>query len=179
MQRSQLEHLIRAAAVITNEHEFVVIGSQSIVGTVASPPAACTLSMEADIDPLRAPQLADLIDGAIGELSPFHDHFGYYAQGVGPDLAVLPRGWRGRLVRLQTPATNGRVAYCLDPVDLFVSQACAAPEKDARFNAALLPSGVVDRDAALARCAELDDPVTAARAAAWTRRLAAHHGVAP
>ncbi len=38
MQRSQLEHLIRAAAEITNEYEFVVAGSQSIVGAVAAPP---------------------------------------------------------------------------------------------------------------------------------------------
>ena len=124
MQRSQLEHLIRAAAEITNQFEFVVIGSQSILGSVASPPAECTLSMEADLYPLAAPDLADLIDGAIGELSFFHDHFGYYAQGVGPETAHLPTGWQARLVRLQTPGTNGRIAYCLDPVDLFVSKAC-------------------------------------------------------
>ncbi|MBE0549101.1 MAG: hypothetical protein IH627_15920 [Rubrivivax sp.] len=38
MQRPQLEHLIRAAAEITNQHEFVVVGSQSILGTLESPP---------------------------------------------------------------------------------------------------------------------------------------------
>ena len=50
--------------------------------------------MEADIYPLQAPELADLIDGAIGELSFFHEHFGYYAQGVGPQTARLRRGWQ-------------------------------------------------------------------------------------
>lgn len=79
--------------------------------------------MEADIHPLQAPELADLIDGAIGELSMFHNKFGYYAQGVGPETAHLPQGWQSRLARLQSAATNGRVAYCLDPVDLFVSKA--------------------------------------------------------
>ena len=77
MQKSQLEHLIRVASEITNQYEFVVIGSQSILGSLDSPPQACTISMEADIYPLQAPELADLIDGAIGELSFFHDHFSY------------------------------------------------------------------------------------------------------
>ena len=173
MQRSQLEHLIRAAAEITNQYEFVVIGSQSIVGAIDQPPAECMLSMEADIYPLRAPELAELIDGSIGELSLFHDHFGYYAQGVGPETAHLPVGWKDRLIRLQTPATNERIAYCLDPVDLFVSKACAAREKDLAFNRALLSHGVVRLDEVLARAEQLEDPAEARRAAAWIHRLSA------
>ncbi len=173
MQRAQLEHLIRAAAEITNQYEFVIVGSQSILGTVHSPPPECTMSMEADIYPLAAPELADLIDGAIGELSHFHDQFGYYAQGVGPETAHLPRGWQGRLVRLQSPATNGRVGYCLDPVDLFVSKAAAAREKDAIFNRALLSHGIVSLDEALTRAAMFEDTAEAARVADWIRRLAA------
>lgn len=173
MQRSQLEHLIRAAAEITNQHEFVVIGSQSILGSVETPPAECTVSMEADLYPLQAPELADLIDGSIGELSFFHEHFGYYAQGVGPETARLPQGWQQRLVRLQGSGTNGRVGYCLDPTDLFVSKACAARDKDRVFNAALLRAGIVRVEEALARAALLDDPAEAARTTAWIRRLAA------
>ena len=34
MQRHELEHLIRAAAAITNQYEIVVVGSQSILGAV-------------------------------------------------------------------------------------------------------------------------------------------------
>ena len=173
MQRSQLEHLIRAAAEITNQYEFVVISSQSIVGAIDSPPPECMLSMEADIYPLMAPELADLIDGSIGELSAFHDHFGYYAQGVGPNTARLPTGWQDRLVRLQTAATNHRVGYCLDPVDLFVSKACAAREKDQTFNRAMLVHRVVTLDSVLARIALLENSDEAQRAAQWSRRLAA------
>ena len=119
---------------------------------------------------MRAPELADLIDGAIGELSPFHEHFGYYAQGVSP-TAVLPPGWHSRLVRLQSEGTNGRIAYCLDPVDLFVSKACAAREKDAEFNRALLRSGVVDVEVAVRRAETLPDPDLAARVVRWIQRL--------
>jgi hypothetical protein len=172
MQRPQLEHVIRAAAEITNQYEFVVIGSQAILGAIEHPPADCVLSMEVDLYPLNAPELADLIDGAIGELSFFHEHFGYYAQGVGPETAHLPTGWFGRLIRLQSAATNGRVAYCLDPVDLFVSKACAAREKDCRFNRALLEAGIVKPDQALIRAAGLPDPEESRRAVAWIKRLA-------
>lgn len=173
MQRSDLEHPIRAAAEITNEYEFVVIGSQAILGSVDAPPAECLVSMEADIYPLRAPELADLIDATIGELSPFHDRFGYYAQGVSPETARLPRDWMSRVVRLQNASTNGRVAYCLDATDLFVAKACAAREKDTAFNRALLRDGIVTLDAALERAALLEEPAEAARAQAWIRRLVA------
>jgi hypothetical protein len=171
LQRSQLEHLIRAAAEVTNEYEFVVVGSQSIFGALAAPPPECLLSMEADIYPMRAPELADLIDGAIGELSPFHEHFGYCAQGVSPTTAVLPPGWEGRLVRLQSAGTNGRIAYCLDPLDLFVSKACAAREKNIEFNRALLRSGVVSVDEAVRRAETLPDRDLAARVVRWIHRL--------
>jgi hypothetical protein len=39
MNREDLEHIIRAAAAVTDEYEFVVIGSQSILGPIPNPPA--------------------------------------------------------------------------------------------------------------------------------------------
>jgi hypothetical protein len=85
LKRQELEHIIRASGDITDQYEFVILGSQATLGTEAHPDAVFTVSMEADIYPLRAPQLADRIDGAIGEGSRFHDTYGYYAQGVGPE----------------------------------------------------------------------------------------------
>ena len=110
MRRHELEHLIRAAAAVTNEYEIVVIGSQSILGAVADPPAALLQSMEADCYPLKQPELADLIDGAIGELSPFHERFGYYADGQRTDLARTRRHNR-RSSRSSTAAHTGRYEY--------------------------------------------------------------------
>jgi hypothetical protein len=118
MRRSELEHVIRAAAAITNEYEIMVVGSQSILGAVPEPSALLAESMEADVYPVRRPDLADLIDGAIGEGSPFHERFGYYAQGVGPETAVLPRDWEQRLVKIQNDNTDLKVGLCLDPHDL-------------------------------------------------------------
>lgn len=121
-----------------------------MLGPVPNPAAVFTVSAEADIYPLLAPELADAIDGALGEGSPFHDTYGYSAQGVGPDTAILPIDWMSRVHRVQSAATNGRVGYCLDVVDLFLSKAAAGRDKDRLFCLALLehrhvqPVGVVE-----------------------------------
>lgn len=150
MRRSELEHIIRAAAAISNQYEIMVIGSQSILGSVAEPPAALVESMEADVYPMQRPELAELIEGAIGEGSPFHDQFGYYAQGVGPETAVLPNGWRERLVRIQNPNTDLKVGYCLDPHDLAISKLAAGREKDWPFVAEMIRHSFVDVDKLIA-----------------------------
>jgi hypothetical protein len=141
--RDQLEHIIRACGDVTDQYEFVIVGSQSMLGSVSSPEAVFTVSMEVDIYPLRAPELADKIDGAIGEGSMFHRNFGYYAQGVGPDTATLPKGWMERVRRIQNGNTRNRVGYCLDVLDLFLAKAVAGREKDREFCTALLEHGYV------------------------------------
>jgi len=107
MTRSELEHLIRAAGAIAEDGQIVVIGSQSVLGQFPQAPAALRASMEADLYPRNRPERAELVDGAIGEGSHFHEQFGYYAQGVGKGTAVLPRGWERRLVRIKNENTGG------------------------------------------------------------------------
>lgn len=80
MTRDQLEHILRAAATITGCEEIVVVGSQAILGEHPDAPAEMRVSNEADVYPRARPELASLIDGAIGELSAFHDTFRYYAE---------------------------------------------------------------------------------------------------
>lgn len=143
MTREELEHIIRASADVTDEYEFVIVGSQSMLGPVPRPEPEFTVSMEADIYPLRAPELADEIDGAIGEGSQFHQTYGYYAQGVGPETAMLPQDWMQRVHRVQNGNTNGRVGYCLDVVDLFLAKAAAGRDKDREFCMALFRYGYV------------------------------------
>lgn len=144
MTREELEHIIRASADVTNQYEFVVVGSQSILGPVPNPESEFTMSMEADIYPLQAPNLAEEIEGAIGEGSQFHQNNGYYAQGVGPDTAILPKTWMTRVHRLQNGNTNDRVGYCLSVLDLFLSKAVAGRDKDREFCMALFQYGYVN-----------------------------------
>lgn len=120
-----------------------------MLGSVPFPEEVFTVSVEADIYPLRAPELADKIDGAIGESSQFHETYGYYAQGVGPNTALLPRDWWNRVHRVQNDNTNGRVGYCLDLLDLFLSKVAAGREKDREFCTALLEYSYVALDQAL------------------------------
>ena len=106
MQLPQLEHIIRAAAGITGASRFVVIGSQALLGQFPDPPAELRVSIEVDVFTLRSPKDAELIDGSIGEASPFHQTFGYYAHGVGEETAVLPAGWKDRLISLRNENTG-------------------------------------------------------------------------
>jgi hypothetical protein len=150
------------------------VGSQSILGSVAHPPLECLVSTEADIYPKDAEELSDKIEGALGEGSPFHDTYGYYAQGVDSKTAVLALGWESRLIRLQTTGTNGRVAYCIDVLDLFLSKCAANREKDRSFNTVLLRAGLVDAYRALQHVADI--PVNdgdKSRICALIKRLAA------
>ena len=76
MDRAALEHILRAASAIANEREFVVIGSQAVLGQFPNAPDELLASIEVDVYPRYAPEKSDLIDGAIGELSTFHQTFG-------------------------------------------------------------------------------------------------------
>jgi len=148
MKRSEFEHAIRAAASILGTDELMVIGSQALHATVSNElPEAAQRSIEVDVVAFDDAEgrKADLIDGSIGEASMFHATFGYYAQGVSESTAVLPEGWRDRLVRFETPATNGVVARCLEVHDLWISKAIANRDKDIEFCQALLSAGIVDK----------------------------------
>jgi hypothetical protein len=174
MKRHELEHLIRAAAAITDEDEIVVIGSQSILGAVPNAPDSLLVSREADFYPLKHPEKADLIDGAIGELSLFDEHYGYYAQGVGPETAILPQGWERRLVKIQNENTHHRIGYCLAPIDLAASKLAAGRPKDHLFVREMLSHRIIRADELREQVKRLPvDTQTQERLAGWIDRAQA------
>lgn len=146
MRRRDLEHVIRAAADIADDDEIVVLGSQAILGSHPDAPAELCVSTEADVYPKNRPERADLIDGSIGEGSPFHEHYGYYAQGVGETTAILPAGWKDRLVPVRNGNTRGATGWCLDAHDLVLSKGAAGREKDERFLRVAVERGLVSVD---------------------------------
>lgn len=162
MRLEEFEHVVAAAADATGHDEFVVIGSQAILGSYEQPPGSMLQSLEADIYPLWDPEAADLIDGALGEGSQFHLAHGYYAHGVGPETAKAPRGWQERLVKREIPprpASNRKtVAWCLEAHDLVLSKCAADRDRDWDYAAEALKSGIVQSDALLARVPELPVP---------------------
>jgi hypothetical protein len=151
MTRAQLEHVIRAAADIADDDEIVIIGSQSILGAHPNAPAALLVSAEADVYPKNRPERWDLVDGSIGEGSPFHDTYGYYAQGVEEGTATLPSGWKARLVLVSNANTRHAKGWCLDPQDLLLAKYFAARDKDHRFTREAARAGIAQRETLLAR----------------------------
>lgn len=155
----EVAHVIRAAATITKQDEFVIIGSQSILGSYPNiDDETITRSPELDIYPKQYREdLADQISGALGANSPFHENFGYYADGVSPDTATLPLGWEDRLVLvadMESMATrDGRKpkAYFLEPHDLLCAKFAAAREKDYEFCEAAIAKGIAKSDVLMAR----------------------------
>ena len=163
MNRAQLEHIIRAAAGNADADDIVVVGSQAILGSFPDAPAELLESMEADVFPRDKPHDSILIDGGIGELSPFHETFGYYAHGVAETTATLPEGWRERLVPIRNENTRGATGWCLEVHDLAVSKLVAGREKDLAFIAALFRHKLATPELVRARLAQtsLSEPARA------------------
>ena len=159
MKLGQLEHLLRAAGAITEDDEFYVIGSQAILPSLppgCEVPLALWRSMEADLAPVQHPERWALIEGSIGEGSPFHETYGYHADGVEEGTAILPSGWKDRVVRLRSTATDGVTGLCLEPHDLLISKYCAGRTKDLEFARAVIGLEMVTEELLLKRLACTD-----------------------
>ena len=176
MTREELEHLLRAASRISERQDVLVIGSQAILGTYdeSQLPARTTRSMEADLafrdDDDQV--IADRVDALIGEDSLFHRTYGFYGQGVGISVAILPDGWLDRIVVVQGRGTQPGRGLCLEPHDLVISKLIAHREKDLEFASALVAVGLVRIDILLTRLSltSAAAPIQAERVRAWLMR---------
>src|SRR5258708_14750788 len=146
MRKSQVDHVLRAARGHSGgARKFIIIGSQSLHGKYQDIVDDILVSREVDLFIPGKERLTELLN-AIGESSLFHETYGYYADPVGANTAILPGGWKGRLVSLPPGDTNGAKGLCLDPHDLAVSKYIAGREKDRIFTSALVQMGLLDRD---------------------------------
>ena len=156
MDRSELEHAIRAACDIIKRNEVIVVGSQAILGTYyeSELPAEATASQEVDILPFSDDdeadaEIADLLDGVAGEFSMFDETHGFSIDGVDLRTTTLPNGWRDRLIKVKnqnTASLNSTfqfTGWCLEKHDLCVAKLCAWREKDLAFVSALIEAGLV------------------------------------
>jgi hypothetical protein len=124
----------------------VVIESQAVLGQFPDAPEELLVSDEADVFPRGDPARSDLIDGSIGQDSPFQRTFGYYAHGLDETTAILPEGWRDRLVLVEGENTRFIRGWCLEIHDLAIAKYAAGREKDLDFTRALVRHGMVVRD---------------------------------
>src|SRR2546426_8016629 len=114
MTFDQLEHAIRAACGVSGDSEVLIFGSQAILGQHPDAPPDLRQSLEADIAPKNRPDRVEDIDGTLGELSQFHTTHGFYVHGISIEAATLPNGWGERMIKVQTPGTDGKIGWCLE-----------------------------------------------------------------
>ena len=145
MKKSQLDHVLRAARRITGENQFIIIGSQSLHASRPDVPDTILMSIEVDLIAKNERDRTEWLN-VIGVDSPFHETFGYYADPVDETTAVLPKGWKDRLVPLGPGDTDGATGLCLDPHDLAISKYVARREKDVVFNREMARLGIIRRD---------------------------------
>lgn len=158
MRRDQFEHVIAAAADAVGLDEFIVVGSQAILGSVPDPPEDLLVSMEVDLYPKADPDRADEVDGAIGDGSMFELTHGYYAHGVGPETAKPPAGWEARLVRVEIPPRIRGVfpvAWCLERHDVILAKLARGSERDWEYARTAVQAGLVEADVLLQRVEDL------------------------
>ena len=156
MRRDQMEHILRAAAAVTNQRDFVVIGSQALLGSIPDLPPPLNQSMELDLYPLVDPGAASLIDGSIGELSPFDETFGYYGHGVAPETALLPADWLQRAAIVENANTGGARGICVSAADLAIAKLAAGRDKDLEFVRNMIEFGIVTHTTVLALADRVD-----------------------
>ncbi|HTE37406.1 MAG TPA: DUF6036 family nucleotidyltransferase [Reyranella sp.] len=149
MKKHQLDHILRAAGDITGQRQFVIVGSQALHGKYPNLADDIVMSAEVDLFAPRQPDATELLN-EIGVDSPFHVTHGFYADPVDEGTAVLPKGWKGRLVNLPAGDTGGVRGLCLEPHDLAISKYVASRDKDRIFTQELAGRGLVDREKLLA-----------------------------
>ncbi len=115
MNREQLEHVLRAASAITGADRLVVIGSQAILGQYPAAPDELTSSIELDVFTFRSPDDAELIDGTIGEMSPFHQTFGYNPTASARGRRCSQMGGSSALLKFERSPPAAQPAYVWRP----------------------------------------------------------------
>lgn len=147
MTRDQLEHAIRAACDVAEDTELIIFGSQAILGEHPEAPPDLRASIEVDVHPVHRPDAIDRIDGALGELSRFHETYGFYVHGVSIEAATLPSGWPDRTIPVSDPvSTRGNTGRCLESHDLAASKLFAWRPKDRDFVRTMLVEGLISGD---------------------------------
>ena len=160
MNREQFDRIVRSVAQLTGEKDVLVVGSQAVLGWYPDmDDFVIVRSMELDVGPLDGSDRNIVeIAGVLGELSPFHESNGAYADGVSvEEIALLPRGWRDRLLRvegenLKTPKGQQSIAWCLHPNDILVSKWAAGREKDFTYCECLVALNLPEVDRSQVEC---------------------------
>lgn len=136
MTLEQFDHICRAAAAIASVQKVYVFGANAIIPWLANSGLPIPLpnfipSRELDIS-VNDEKLDTLIDGAMGELSPFDETFSVYAHGVSLAAFQAPNNWLQRAGKRTEPVGKTEIIVP-HPHDLMLSKLVAGRPKDFEF----------------------------------------------
>lgn len=137
------------------------------------------VSQEADVYPRSDPSRADEIDDAMGDGSRFHETYGYYAHGVGPETAKAPSGWEQRLIRVAVRARQGSdaVGWCMERHDIVLAKCAAGRDRDWTYAEVALRYRLVEPERILEGAKDLPLPTKRVLAVQrWLRAAIARSG---
>lgn len=141
---AELHDALDRCRKLTGIVDFIVVGSQAILGSFEDAPSKLRTSQDVDLFP-RSGATAEInrrILGAVGPESDFETEHGFYIEAVGDwTVATSLPGWRDRLVRVDAP--GGAVGWCLSPLDIAYNKAEAGRVKDIAYLAELFRSEIV------------------------------------
>lgn len=144
MTLAALQHLLRAASALAEEKQFIVLGSASLLASIAelgAPDAPLASTFDADLCPQPFDELTgEMLEQALGETQAYYRLHGYHIDILRDTVFnTLPNGWRDRLV----PVPDIPNAQALDPHDLAAVKLLVGREKDLQLIKSLVTSRIL------------------------------------
>lgn len=161
MRKKSIDHILRAAAAVTKQHRFVLVGSAAVIARAKNIPLDMMFTPEIDI---YAPEADDtefaseLIDGNIGQGSQFHERFGYYGDGVSPATAKMPSDWKDRSIEYLGAECPGVVAVVPEENDVALAKLAAWRDKDQIWLNEGIRSGILSLERMASRLGLMPPP---------------------
>lgn len=138
--RDDLLRAARSVAEHFSTERVIIVGSQAILLTWPDAPVVMKITPEIDIYPennreweLRNPgfEASEEISVLFGEMSQFHERFGFYLDGVDENTARMPPDWLDHAETMEIDVYGRTViVVCLSIEDVIVSKLHRLVEKD-------------------------------------------------
>lgn len=153
--RDDLLHAARSVAEHFSAERVIIVGSQAILLTWPDAPVVMKITPEIDIYPennrdweARNPgfEASEEISVLFGEMSQFHERFGFYLDGVDENTARMPPDWLNHAETMEIDV-YGRTAVVVCPSieDVIVAKLHRLAEKDVTFIKACAEVRPMDR----------------------------------
>ena len=153
--RDDLLRAARSVAEHFSTERVIIVGSQAILLTWPDAPVVMKITPEIDIYPennreweLRNPgfEASEEISVLFGEMSQFHERFGFYLDGVDENTARMPPDWLDHAETMEIDVYGRTViVVCLSIEDVIVSKLHRLVEKDMTFIKACAEVRPMDR----------------------------------